>query len=53
MIASLTAVQTYLNEMLKLIDKNYPQSQTAQINSANQIDSNGKPKNEKDENRRE
>ncbi|CAI9725816.1 Hypothetical predicted protein [Octopus vulgaris] len=50
--AALTAVQNYLNEMLKYLDKNYP-SQNSQVSSANQLDSTGKAKSEKDENRRE
>lgn len=53
-IASLTAVQSYLNEMLKLLDKNYPASQTAQVNpTVPSMDGNGKSKSDKDENRRE
>ncbi|GAB1608463.1 hypothetical protein Ahia01_001130500 [Argonauta hians] len=50
--AALTAIQNYLNEMLKYLDKNYP-SQNSQVSSANQLDSTGKAKSEKDENRRE
>ncbi|XP_033737756.1 transcription factor AP-2-epsilon-like isoform X1 [Pecten maximus] len=50
-VASLTAVQNYLNEMLKILDKNYSTSQNAQVPSG-QLD-NGKTKQEKDENRRE
>ncbi|KAL5021858.1 hypothetical protein ScPMuIL_001013 [Solemya velum] len=50
-VASLTSFQNYLNEMLKILDKNYAATQ----NSQNPIDSNGKSKvdNLKDENRRE
>lgn len=50
--AGMTAIQNYLNEMLKYLDKNYP-SQNSQVSSANQLDSTGKAKSEKDENRRE
>lgn len=50
-VASLTAVQNYLNEMLKILDKNYSTSQNAQV--PNGPMDNGKPKLEKDENRRE
>lgn len=47
-VASLTAVQNYLNEMVKYMDKTYPSSQNSQVSSATQLDSNGKGKCEKD-----
>lgn len=50
-VASLTAVQNYLNEMLKVIDKNFT-SQNPQVSSANQVDVKTKLQ-EKDENIRE
>lgn len=53
-VASLTAVQNYLNEMLKFLDKNYPSSQNSQLSSGGPLESSGKTKSEnmKDENRK-
>ncbi|ESO92446.1 hypothetical protein LOTGIDRAFT_121066, partial [Lottia gigantea] len=51
-LAALTAVQNYMNEMLKLLDKNYPANQNSQVNSGNNPLDNKPPK-DKDENRRE
>ena len=52
-VASLTAVQSYLNELLKILDKSYSTGQNSQV-PGSQMDSNVKPKiTEKDENRRE
>lgn len=51
-VASLTAVQLYLNEMLKIIDKSYT-SQNPQTTPAGQMENVKQPKSENDENRRE
>ncbi|KAK6188373.1 hypothetical protein SNE40_004557 [Patella caerulea] len=48
-LAALTAVQNYMNEMLKLLDKNFPANQNSQGNNPLET----KPTKEKDENRRE
>jgi hypothetical protein len=48
-VAALTSVQSYLSEMLKIMDKNYTQNSS----TTNHMDVNGKAKSEKDEIRRE
>ncbi|XP_013408012.1 transcription factor AP-2-beta isoform X3 [Lingula anatina] len=52
-VAALTAVQNYLTEMLKFMDKNYPSSQGPTLGGgATSLDSSGKPKSEKDDSRK-
>ena len=52
LVAAMTAVQNYLTEMLKFVEKNYPQTQNSGLSGNSQIDSNGKVKVDKDESRK-
>ena len=47
LVAGMTAVQNYLTELLKHVEKNYPS--TGSMASGTQMDSNGKAKSEKDD----
>ena len=50
LVAGMTAVQNYLTEMLKFIEKNYPSTQGGNMNTgANSMDTNGKTKGEKED----
>ena len=42
MVAAMTAMQNYLTEMLKYVDKNFPNSQNSSISGGSQIDASGK-----------
>lgn len=46
LVAAFTAMQNYLTEMLKYIEKNYPATQGGSLSGANSLDSNAKTKSE-------
>lgn len=49
LVAGMTAVQNYLTEMLKYVEKNYPSTQSNMSGSANSMDTSVKTKGEKDD----
>ena len=49
-VAAMTAIQNYLTEMLKYVDKNFPNTQNSQMSTGAQMDA--KSKSDKDDNRK-